>query len=156
MFTIIKSTIDQIEMEKEIINSNSEYNMIAFDKEQLSDEDLLKQHNECKELQTGRYLIKINDSYIGILDYGMSSPRAKKPWLNLLIVHKRFQGLGYAREVYKIFENLMKEKRVDVVQLAVHASNENAIKFWTSLGYRKYDERMYENKLFYSLEKTLT
>lgn len=41
MFSLIKNDIRFIEIEKEIMNSNRDYNLIAYDKEVLGNEDIL-------------------------------------------------------------------------------------------------------------------
>ena len=153
MFSLVKNDISTIAIEREIMNSNRDYNVIAYDKEQLNDEDILEVFQEAKELQIERYLVKKDDEYIGIVDYGMSSPRHQKPWLSLLAVHKRYQGLGYAKKIYSDYEKAMKSRQVNCIQIAVHSTNKKALQFWTSLEFRKFSERVYEGKILYSLEK---
>ncbi|MDQ6600827.1 GNAT family N-acetyltransferase [Bacillus salipaludis] len=156
MFNLIKNELNKIDIEKEIMNSNVEYNLIAFDKEFLEQNDILKEHKEAEELVVERYLVKKGDEYIGILDYGMSSPRLQKPWLSLLVIHKKYQGLGYAKKLYMTYEKLMRDKKVKCIQIAVHSTNEKALNFWTSLGFIKFNERTYEGKVFFSFEKELS
>ncbi|MCL7748807.1 GNAT family N-acetyltransferase [Halalkalibacter alkaliphilus] len=156
MFRLIKNEMNKIDIEKEIMNSNEEYNTIAFDKEFLKEEDIFKEHKEAEELDIERYLVKTGEEYIGILNYGMSSPRFQKPWLSLIAIHKKYQGLGYAKKLYMAYEKLMKDKQVSCIQIAVHSTNEKALNFWTSLGFIKFDERTYEGKVFFSFEKDLS
>lgn len=85
MLTFIQNDRKFISIEKEIMNSNREYNAIAYGKQILEDKDILATFNEADELQIERYLVKEDKDYIAILDYGMSSPRQQKPWLSLLI-----------------------------------------------------------------------
>ncbi|WP_239209684.1 hypothetical protein [Brevibacillus laterosporus] len=99
MFVLMKNDITKIDIEKEIMNSNIEYNVIAHDKELLESKDIFEEHPEAQKLHLERYL--------------------------------------------------------ECIQIAVHATNKKAIHFWTSLGYRHYDERTYKDKVFYSLEKNL-
>ncbi|MEN2768886.1 GNAT family N-acetyltransferase [Ornithinibacillus xuwenensis] len=155
MITFVKSDINQIYVEQKIFNSNTEYNSIAFNKKHLENKDILDQYSESEKLKTERYLVSKDESIIGILEYGMSSPRAKKPWLSLLIIDNRYQGQGYAKETYYAYENLMKDKQVESIQIAVHAINKKALNFWTTLGFEKYDERLFEGNHYYSLEKQL-
>lgn len=98
MFTFLKNDMKFVETEKNIMNSNQEYNLIAYDKKVLGNEDILDIHEETEELQIERYLVKKGDDFIAILDYGLSSPRHQKPWISLLAVHKKYQGLGYAKK----------------------------------------------------------
>jgi RimJ/RimL family protein N-acetyltransferase len=155
MITFVESGIHRIDTEKSIFNSNTEYNLIAFDKKQLSNKDLLDQYKESEGLKTKRFLVRKDESFIGIIEYGMSSPRANKPWLSLLIIDNQYQGQGYAKETYYTYEEQMKSNEVNSIQIAVHAVNKKALTFWKSLGYEQYDERVYEDKLFYSFEKQL-
>jgi len=155
MFTLIKNEIKLIDIEKEIMNSNIEYNLIAYDKQILGNEDVLETFKEADELQIERYLVKKDEDYIAILDYGMSSPRHQKPWLSLLAIHKKYQSLGYAKKIYLTYEELMKGKQVSCIQIAVHSTNEKALNFWTSLGFIKFNGRTYEGKVIFSFEKKL-
>ncbi|WP_246118814.1 GNAT family N-acetyltransferase [Alkalibacillus haloalkaliphilus] len=155
MLTFVESHRDQVSIEKKIFNSNPEYNYIAFDKRYLEANDILYQYEEAVELKTNRYLISLDEEPIGIIEYGMLSPRAHKPWLSLLLIDKEYQGLGYAKESYFLYEDLMRDKGVKSIQIAVHAINKKALDFWIPLGFEKYDERIYEQKLYYSFEKKL-
>ncbi|KPN97108.1 GNAT family N-acetyltransferase [Lysinibacillus sp. ZYM-1] len=155
MFTFIRNDLKLMEIEKEIMNSNWEYNLIAYDKQVLGNEDIIDTYEETAALQIERYLVKKGDDYIAILDYGMSSPRHQKPWISLLAVHKKYQGLGFAKKIYTMYEELMKTKQVDCIHIAVHSTNKNALNFWTALGYMQFDERNYEGKVIKSFEKFL-
>lgn len=155
MFSLIKNDIRFIEIEKEIINSNRDYNLIAYDKEALGTEDILDIFKDAEELQIERYIVKKGEEYLAILDYGMSSPRYQKPWLSLLAMHKKYQGLGYAKKIYLTYEELMRMQKVNCIQIAVHSTNQQALTFWTSLGFIQFDERIYEGKVIFSFEKKL-
>jgi len=50
----------------------------------------------------------------------------------------------------------MKDQQVNCIQIAVHSTNKKALNFWTSLGFIKFDERTYEGKVLFSLEKKLS
>jgi ribosomal protein S18 acetylase RimI-like enzyme len=156
MFTLIKNDIKLMDIEKEIMNSNMEYNFIAYDKQVLENVDIIEKFREADELQIERYLVKKDKEYIAILDYGMSSPRHQKPWLSLLAIHKKYQGLGYAKKIYMTYEELMKIQQVNCIQIAVHSKNKKALNFWTSLGFIKFNERIYEGKVIFSFEKELS
>lgn len=58
MFSLIKNDIRFIEIEKEIMNTNRDYNLIAYDKEALGNEDILDIFKEAEELQIERYIVK--------------------------------------------------------------------------------------------------
>lgn len=86
----------------------------------------------------------------------MSSPRHQKPWISLLAVHKKYQGLGYAKQIYKTYEYMIKGQQVNCIQIAVHSTNERALNFWNSLGFMLFNKRTFEGKEFFSLAKRLT
>lgn len=67
MITFIKNDIHNIDIEKEIMNSNIEYNLIAHDKELLENEDILEEFKEAEELQVERYLVKKMNSVLVLL-----------------------------------------------------------------------------------------
>ncbi|MBA4537336.1 GNAT family N-acetyltransferase [Bacillus aquiflavi] len=156
MFPLMKNDTKLIDIEKEIMNSNMDYNLIAYNKQFLSNEHILETFKEADELQVERYLIKKDENYIAVLDYGMSSPRFQKPWLSLLVVHQKYQGLGYAEKIYMAYEELMKNQQESYIQIAVHSTNKKALNFWASLGFIKFDERTHEGKVFFSFEKNLS
>ncbi len=58
MFTFHKNDRTFVEIEKDIMNSNQEYNLIAYDQKVLGNEDILAIHEETEELQVERYLVK--------------------------------------------------------------------------------------------------
>lgn len=155
MFTFLKNDMKFVETEKDIMNSNQEYNLIAYDKKVLGNEDILEIHEETEELQIERYLVKKGDDFIAILDYGMSSPRHQKPWISLLAVHKKYQGLGYAKKIYMLYEERMRSQQINCIHIAVHSTNKNAVNFWSSLSFIQFDERIYEDKVILSFEKVL-
>ena len=153
MFTLIKNDITKLDIEKDIMNSNEEYNLIAYDKPVLENKDIVETFKEAEALQIERYVVKEGENYIAILDFGMSSPRQEKPWLSLLAIHKDYQGLGYAKKIYALYEGWMKNKQVTNIQIAVHQVNSHALCFWTSLGFVPWNERVFEGKVIISLEK---
>ncbi|MCR8937944.1 hypothetical protein O0555_11355 [Brevibacillus laterosporus] len=56
MFVLMKNDITKIDIEKEIMNSNIEYNVIAHDKELLKSKDIFEEHLEAQKLHLERYL----------------------------------------------------------------------------------------------------
>ena len=46
-------------------------------------------------------------------------------------------------------------QKVNCIQIAVHSTNQQALTFWTSLGFIQFDERIYEGKGIFSFEKKL-
>ncbi|QTM99746.1 GNAT family N-acetyltransferase [Sediminibacillus dalangtanensis] len=155
MIEFTRNNPETLEVEKRIINSQQEYNLIAYGKRILDDNDLFNQYREAQKLKISRYLARYEKSYIGILDFGMTSPRQKKPWISLFLIEEDFQSTGIAEKTYLAFEEMLIEKQAGCIQIAVHAENKRALQFWKKVGFTPFDERIYEGKRMYSMEKHL-
>ncbi|MYL18730.1 GNAT family N-acetyltransferase [Halobacillus litoralis] len=155
MFSFTKVQEAHIQKECVIHNSNPAYNKIAYDKQLLTVDDIRAQWKEAEELGNERHLAGYGESFIGIIEYGMQSPNSGNPWLSLLLMDSAYHGQGFGKKMYRVYEEFMKKRQADVIEMAVHADNLPAVKFWTSLGYLKYRERFYENKRMYSYYKLL-
>ncbi|MBA2176173.1 GNAT family N-acetyltransferase [Halobacillus locisalis] len=156
MFQFVPVSEDLIQIEKSIHNKNPDYNNIAYDKNHLNENDIRGHWRDAEKLGLERYLVKKGDIFISIVEYGMSSPNQNKPWLSLLLLDQDFHGHGIGREIYHFYEELMTDKQVDTIEIAVHAANTKTLTFWTSLGVQVFNERAYEGKLMYSLSKQLS
>ncbi|WP_237648624.1 MULTISPECIES: N-acetyltransferase [Sediminibacillus] len=155
MIEFTRNNPDRLGVEKRIINSQQEYNLIAYGKRILDDNDLFIQYREAQKLKLSRYLVRYEKSYIGILDFGMTSPRHQKPWISLFLIEKNFQSTGIAEKTYRAFEERLREKQAGCIQIAVHADNKRALQFWNKMGFTPFDKRIYEGKRMYSMEKQL-
>ncbi|MBN8234000.1 GNAT family N-acetyltransferase [Halobacillus kuroshimensis] len=155
MFSFTKVQEAHIQKECRLHNSNPAYNKIAYDKQLLTVDDIREQWKEADELGNERHLVGYGESFIGIIEYGMQSPNSGNPWLSLLLIDSTYHGQGLGKKVYRVYEELMKKRQADVIEMAVHADNFPAVTFWTSLGFLKYRERIYEKKRMYSYHKPL-
>ncbi|SDL63822.1 GNAT family N-acetyltransferase [Sediminibacillus halophilus] len=155
MIEFIRNTPDRMEVEKRIVNSQQEYNLIANGKRYIDDKDIFDQYTEAQKLKVSRYLVRYEKRYVGILDFGMTSPRQQKPWISLFLIAKDFQRTGIARKTYQAFEEMLREKQTDCIQIAVHAENKRALRFWNRVGFTLFQERIYKGKRMYSMEKQL-
>ncbi|MCA0969299.1 GNAT family N-acetyltransferase [Halobacillus litoralis] len=97
--------------------------------------------------------MKNGSDCLAILEYGMSSSNSGQPWLSLLMLNNSHRGIGMGRKVYLFYEDMMVQRGVETIEIAVHAENERAFRFWTTLGYQVFNERLYEGKWMYSMRK---
>src|SRR3954468_12535182 len=75
----------------EIINSNPQYNEMENRKKTRSLADVEK---EFLNPNTTSAFIKLDDTYIGVIDYMLENLKDSFPWLGLLIIHEDYQGFG--------------------------------------------------------------
>lgn len=150
------NTIDKKYIEIDIMNSNPTYNLIAKGKEAIDEQDVEEEFRESVDLEVVRLFIKNEDDYIGIIDYCLSNPSDGKTWISLFVIHKKYQGSGLAQKIYSQFETRIKEKGKKIISLAVHEINVQGIQFWSSLGFRKYKQLIYNHKPHFCLEKRIS
>ncbi|MFN7250123.1 MAG: GNAT family N-acetyltransferase [Anaerobacillus sp.] len=109
----------------EIINSNPEYNLRGYNKELRSSEEL---RLELLNDNTISAFIKLDDTYIGIIDYLTNNPKDNYPWLGLILIHRDYQGYGFGSLAYTLFET--EYLKSDVIRIGVLKENVNARSFW--------------------------
>lgn len=130
MLSLERSTIDQVEIERGIINSNNFFNLISKNKEVFSTKEILDEIEQAEKIGAHRYLIKENDDYIGIIEYLMLNPNDQCTWLGLLIFHKDLHSKGYGTKVLNLFYEMMKVHEITSFRIGVIAENEPAHRFW--------------------------
>lgn len=150
------NTIDKKHIEIDIMNSNPTYNLIAKGKEAIDEQDVEEEFRESVDLEVVRLFVKNEDEYIGIIDYCLSNPSDGKTWISLFVIHKKYQGSGLAKKIYSQFETRIKEKGKKIISLAVHEINVQGTQFWSSLGFRKYKQLIYNHKPHFCFEKKIT
>jgi GNAT superfamily N-acetyltransferase len=116
----------------EIVNSNQSYNV--FENE-IPTRTLSDIEDEFMNPNTTSVFIKLEDTYIGVIDYLMENPKDNCPWLGLLMIHGDYQGFGFGAQAYALYENEMRKRGVKSVRLGVLSENLKAIQFWNSLGF---------------------
>jgi GNAT superfamily N-acetyltransferase len=116
----------------EIVNSNQNYNVFenGIPTRVLSDIE-----DEFINPNTTSAFIKLEDTYIGVIDYLMENPQDNCPWLGLLMIHADYQGFGFGAQAYALYENEMRKRGVKNVRLGVLSENLKATQFWNSLGF---------------------
>ncbi|MFS1517290.1 GNAT family N-acetyltransferase [Bacillus sp. SCS-151] len=153
MITSEMNDISKWQIELEIMNSNSNYNLMSKNKNTINFEDIQSEYEESKKLNTTRLLIKKNKSYIGLVDYCINNSSDNTPWISLFVIHKQYQGAGNSLVAYEHIENLIRQEQKEKLRLAVHKENSRGIDFWSKLGFKKYKEVIFEDKPHLCLEK---
>ncbi|MDQ0197823.1 GNAT family N-acetyltransferase [Neobacillus ginsengisoli] len=125
----------------EIINSNHEYNTFENGKAIRNINDIDGEF--INPLSTSSF-IKLDDTYIGLIDYLMENPNDHYPWLGLLMIHRDYQGYGFGAEAYALFENEMLERGIKHVRIGVLKENTKAHSFWKSLGFVYYKSSVWK------------
>ena len=87
-----------------------------------------------------RVLIARDGDQIAAMVMTMPHPTTKIPWIGFFLVDEKRRGQGVGRRVLGQIEDLWRGERE--LQLAVLKHNEPGLKFWQSLGFEVFDERI--------------
>lgn len=118
----------------EIINSNPEYNLLENGN---SERTLQEAEKDLLNPSTESNFIKLDDTYIGLMDYLEENPNDHFPWLGLLMIHRDYQGYGFGVQAFELYiEKFL--KRSERVRIGVLKENIKAHSFWKSLGFVSY------------------
>jgi GNAT superfamily N-acetyltransferase len=126
----------------EMINSNPEYNRFENGKEARTLADM---EEEFLNPNTISAFIKLDDTYIGIIDYLLENPKDHYPWLGLLLIHADYQSYGFGSQAVAVYENEMRKRGKKSVRIGVIKENTNAQRFWESLGFVYYNTATAQN-----------
>ena len=137
---------------KEMIRSNPDYNMLENGKTDRTEDEI---RVEVFRDETESYLIKADETYIGCLDFMPENKKDGKPWLGLLMIHGDYQGYGYGTSAYYEFEQLLIERKVSNLRLAILNQNGRAIRFWEGNGFIAYGTAEHTGKDITCYEKQL-
>ena len=151
MITFEQVTKENLYIAREMINSNSSYFEIKYG-------EVPKQEIEMEFLTSKKYsfLIKVEDSYIGLTSY-REQPTEKSISIDLLIIHADYQGFGYGTTAYYELENLFVQQGYKKSTLDVSSENNRAKQFWERNGYTAFDIRgSNKGKEMTCYEKTLS
>jgi RimJ/RimL family protein N-acetyltransferase len=116
----------------EIINSNPTYNVLENGKTTRVLPDIEAEFINPKTISL---FIKLDDTYIGLLDFLMENPNDQLPWLGLLMIHSDYHGHGFGSQAYVQYENKLLESGVRCVRIGVIKDNIKAHRFWELLGF---------------------
>jgi RimJ/RimL family protein N-acetyltransferase len=126
----------------EMINSNPEYNIFENGKEARTLADM---EEEFLNPNTNSAFIKLDDTYIGIIDYLLENPKDHYPWLGLLLLHSDYQGYGFGAQAFAAYEHEMLKRGKKCVRIGVLKENKKAQRFWESLGFIYYSTSTTQN-----------
>lgn len=119
----------------EIVNSNSQYNRIENGNETRTFAEVEKEFfNESKI----SVFVKLDDTYIGIIDFMEENPNDHYPWLGLLMIHSTYQGYGFGFQAYILYESSLIQQGIGLIRLGVLKGNERAQAFWESVGFHSF------------------
>lgn len=145
-------TEDLLEIVLEIINSNPHYNILVNGNPSRTIEEVRKELiNQISE----SYLIKLDNKYIGIIDFLENNPNDNHSWIGLLMIHGDYHSMGYGRIAYLFFEEKLKQRKLDNVRIGILKDNIGVKGYWTSLGFTFYDNTQWEGKDVECFEKQL-
>ncbi|WP_160720988.1 GNAT family N-acetyltransferase [Bacillus sp. USDA818B3_A] len=119
----------------EITNSNRPYNLMENGIETRS---LTEMEKEFMNPETISSFIKLDDTYIGVIDYILENPKDSFPWLGLLMIHSDYQGYGFGTQAYEQYESAMRSRGLNKIRLGILQENTKAQHFWESLGFVYY------------------
>ncbi len=96
--------------------------MITFEKVTVENESVVKEMFKSHSLgeKKVQYCVKVDDTYIGVIDYSVQEERAV---LSQLIIHFDYQGYGYGANTYFTFEEMMKQRNVKEIKSATRGIN---------------------------------
>ncbi|PEL06496.1 N-acetyltransferase [Bacillus sp. AFS017336] len=140
MITFEKITQDLIEVIEEITNSNQSYNLMENGRLTRTKEELMNEYFDSST-QTETYFIKLDDTYIGLVDFLKLNPKDGFPWLGLLMIHNDYQGYGFGTNAFLLFEELLLKRSIHGLRLGVLLSNQQAKSFWQSQGFTYVENR---------------
>jgi len=102
--------------------------------------DMVKADIDHSKEENGLFcgIFDLKDNLIGIIDFvpSMFEGKPENAFISLIMVAKPYRNKGLGRKVTEAVINKIKEDpQVRVVLSAVQTNNEQAIKFWESLGF---------------------
>ena len=143
MRTIIfeEITSDKLTVFQEIVHSNKSYNLLENGRGNRTTEELKE---EFLNSITKSMFIKLENNYIGVIDYLDENPKDGFPWLGLLMIHGDQQGKGYAKLAFAKYESELLQTGKSSVRLGVLKGNAKAKQFWESLGFTYYETKPFK------------
>ncbi|GGI99167.1 GNAT family N-acetyltransferase [Paenibacillus hunanensis] len=128
--TFIRSTPEQLTEELAIINSNPDYNLLSHGKAVLTAGELQEEHLQAQQLGAERKLIMQDDTPIGIVELLPLYPQDGYPWLGLFMINGSKRRSGYGALAWQAVEQMLLQRGIHELRLAVIAENEPAHAFW--------------------------
>lgn len=145
-------TEDLLGIVLEILNSNTRYNVLENGNPLRTIEEV---RNDFLNQNSESYLIFLDNKYTGIIDFLKNNPNDNCPWIGLLMIHGEYHYTGYGRLAYNLFEEKLKQQSCNKVRIGILQENIIAKKFWTSLGFKFYEYKQWNEKTIECYEKQL-
>ena len=138
MFTFEQVVEENLYIVREMIRSNTSYYEAKYG-------EAPKKENELEFLASNKrsFLIKVEDSYIGLTSY-TEHPTEKCVSIALLLIHADYQGFGYGSSAYYELEDRFIKQGYKKSTLEVSSENNRAKQFWERNGYIAFDKRKSE------------
>ena len=128
---------------REMMNSNASYFQKRNNKKSELEEELISLASN-----PNAHLIKVDDTYIGIISYRLYEEEQLVS-LDLLMIHADYQGFGYGTSVYYEFEDLLTKLGYTYFNLHVYSENTRAKQFWERNGFTLYTSSQGEEMAYY-------
>lgn len=108
--------------------------MITFEKVSLETKPVVKEMFSSHHLpvQEVQYCIKVDDTYIGVIDYTVQGDNAI---LCNFIIHYDYQSYGYGTNAYFTLEEMMKHRNIKTINVLQENVTIQAINFIEGLGF---------------------
>ncbi|WP_410982411.1 GNAT family N-acetyltransferase [Bacillus cereus] len=115
--------------------------MITFEKVNAETKKVVEEMfaSHSLNIKEVKYCIKVDDTYIGVLDYTVQDEHAI---LSNLIIHFDYQGYGYGTNTYFTLEEMMKHRDIKRIQVLQRDITERTNSFIEGLGF-KLDGEVY-------------
>ncbi|MGE7884785.1 GNAT family N-acetyltransferase [Bacillus sp. NPDC094077] len=119
--------------------------MITFEKVTVENKSVVTEMFRSHSLSEKkvRYCVKVDDTYIGVIDYSVHEDSAV---LSQLIIHLDYQSYGYGTNTYFTFEDMMKQRNVKEIKILQKELTEQAKNFIESFGFSE-EEGTYVKKI---------
>lgn len=135
MFQLVKSSLELIDIEEEIINSVPSFNLLSKGKEIITKKEIEDEIKEAIRIGAERFILQENHKNIGIIEYLLHNPGDQSTWLGLLLIKGELQSQGYGKKAVKQYEALMNSKGIKKYRIGVIHNNEPAHQFWKKHGF---------------------
>lgn len=72
------------------------------------------------------------------------------------MIHRDFHSKGYGKTIYQAFEKQLLRGEISKVRIGIIQENEQAKRFWASLGFSVYGQSQWNGKTVDCLEKQIS
>lgn len=135
--------VDSIEKDNlvgilDVYNSNINFLQAHMSKKSVDADWIKEEIKNTKEsgFYTCKIVLKETEKIIGLIDFSLK----KECYLSLIMIHNDYKKMGYGKEIYLGFENLLKSKKCKSIRIDVVTNYDNKVlEFWKSNGFHVID-----------------